>query len=82
MKMENGHKDRVRLRQDGFQPGRQMGPSVMLCYSIYVFVCVYAQNRRNKKHLTDIKSSNAELPLEPLATVLRQIWVKLVAIFK
>lgn len=38
--MENGHEDRVRLWQDGFRPGRQMGLSVMLCYSIYMCVCV------------------------------------------
>lgn len=41
-----------------------------------------AQNRHNKKYLTDIKTSNAELPLEPLAMVLEQIRVKLVSIFK
>lgn len=38
VKTESGHEDRVRLQKDGVRPGRQMGRSVMLCYSIYVCV--------------------------------------------
>lgn len=38
MKTKSGHEDRVWLQQDGVRPGRQMGLSLMLCYSICVCV--------------------------------------------